>query len=515
MLRFSDMNSEEIGKAAIRCAIQALRKRHLAEEGAHAPAINALSRPLVAQGLEWKEKAEKLELELQQYYKAHTRLSDQLVTEIAECREAKALVQEKEELLTNLQIEMSQTREENLQLSHDLEEKTKALDLLISENQSIKAQLEEIRIKLIKTESENKELIDRWMLEKMNSAEKLNEVNAMYDYVMQQFKMSSIEQLAKQQVDGVVRQREAGYVDHVESTIPSYCKHTIQSHEGGCAAILFQNNSDKLISGGQDRTVKIWDSNSGTLVSTLHGCLGSILDLAVTHDNRSIIAASSSNNLYVWEASSGRVRHTLTGHTEKVCTVDASKVSNRNLVSAAYDHTIKVWDLMKGYCTNTIISQSNCNALSYSLDGLTFCSGHVDGNLRIWDSRMGKTISEVAAHSQAVTSVCVSQSGNLVLTSGRDNLHNLFDLRTLEVCGTFRASGNRVASNWSRSCISADENCIAAGSADGSVHIWSRVKDNGLSILEGHSSPVVSCSWSGLGKALASADRNGNLCIWC
>ncbi|URE41535.1 Autophagy protein 16 (ATG16) [Musa troglodytarum] len=42
-------SSEEIGTAAIKRAIRALRKRHLLEEGAHAPAINALSRPLVAQ----------------------------------------------------------------------------------------------------------------------------------------------------------------------------------------------------------------------------------------------------------------------------------------------------------------------------------------------------------------------------------------------------------------------------------------------------------------------------------
>lgn len=61
------------------------------------------------------------------------------------------------------------------------------MDLLISENQSIKAQLEEIRIKLIKTESENKELIDRWMLEKMNSAEKLNEVFNHSIYMCQMF----------------------------------------------------------------------------------------------------------------------------------------------------------------------------------------------------------------------------------------------------------------------------------------------------------------------------------------
>ncbi|URE40056.1 Autophagy protein 16 (ATG16) [Musa troglodytarum] len=441
-----DLSSEEIGTAAIKRAIRALRKRHLLEEGAHAPAINALSRPLVAQ---------------------------------------------------------------------DLDEKTKALDLLMSENQSLKAQLEEIRLKLKKTETENKDLIDRWMLEKMNSAEKLNEVNAMYEDMMQQLKVSSIEQLARQQVDGIVRQREAGYVDHAESTVPSSCKHTIHAHEGGCGSILFQHNSDKLISGGQDRTVKIWDTKSGTLSSTLHGCLGSLLDLAITHDNRFIIAASSSNNLYVWETSSGRVRHTLTGHTDKVCAVDASKVSSRNLLSAAYDHTMKVWDLVKGYCTNTIIFQSNCNSLSYTMDGLTFCSGHVDGNLRIWDSRMGKVVGEVAAHSQAVTSIYVSQSGNLLLTSGRDNLHNLFDLRTLEICGTFRANGNRVASNWSRSCISPDEKCVTAGSSDGSIYIWSRLNNNMLSILEGHSSPVLSCAYGGPGNTLASADKNGNLCIWC
>ncbi|RWW06384.1 hypothetical protein BHE74_00004165, partial [Ensete ventricosum] len=422
------------------------------------------------QGLEWKEKAENLELELQQCYKAHTRLSEQLVVEIAECRESKALVQEKEESINNLRNDISLAR---------------------------------------------LPLYNHYRLNISCLIPNILQVNAMYEDMMQQLKVSSIEQLARQQVDGIVRQREAGYVDHVESTVPSSCKHTIHAHEGGCGSILFQYNSDKLISGGQDRTVKIWDTKSGTLSSTLHGCLGSLLDLAITHDNRFIIAASSSNNLYVWETSSGRVRHTLTGHTDKVCAVDASKVSSRNLVSAAYDHTMKVWDLAKGYCTNTIIFQSNCNSLSYTMDGHTFCSGHVDGNLRIWDSRMGKVVSEVAAHSQAVTSIYVSQRGNLLLTSGRDNLHNLFDLRTLEICGTFRANGNRVASNWSRSCISSDENCVVAGSADGSIYIWSRLNNNMLSILEGHSSPVLSCAYSGPGNTLASADKNGNLCIWC
>ncbi|CAL9131875.1 unnamed protein product, partial [Musa textilis] len=43
-------------------------------------------------------------------------------------------------------------------------------------------------------------------------------INAMYEDMMQQLKVSSVKQLAQQQADGIISQREAGYVDHVKST---------------------------------------------------------------------------------------------------------------------------------------------------------------------------------------------------------------------------------------------------------------------------------------------------------
>ncbi|PKA57750.1 hypothetical protein AXF42_Ash015126 [Apostasia shenzhenica] len=67
-------------------------------------------------------------------------------------------------------------REENLQLRESLHEKTEALDLLVTENQTLKTQLEDVTEKLKDAQTENKNLIDRWMLEKMKDAEKLNEV---------------------------------------------------------------------------------------------------------------------------------------------------------------------------------------------------------------------------------------------------------------------------------------------------------------------------------------------------
>lgn len=66
--------------------------------------------------------------------------------------------------------------EENVQLKQSLDEKTKALDLLIQEHQTVKTELEQALTKLKAAEDENQSLIDRWMLEKMKDAERLNEV---------------------------------------------------------------------------------------------------------------------------------------------------------------------------------------------------------------------------------------------------------------------------------------------------------------------------------------------------
>jgi autophagy-related protein 16 len=60
--------------------------------------------------LEWKEKAEKHEVELQHCYKAQSRLSEQLVTEIEEGKASKALLKEKEAMVTSLQAELEKSR---------------------------------------------------------------------------------------------------------------------------------------------------------------------------------------------------------------------------------------------------------------------------------------------------------------------------------------------------------------------------------------------------------------------
>jgi len=67
-------------------------------------------------------------------------------------------------------------RAECSELKALLDGKTKALDLVTSENLELKKQLEEMTLKAKNAEAENKMLVDRWMLQKMQDAERLNEV---------------------------------------------------------------------------------------------------------------------------------------------------------------------------------------------------------------------------------------------------------------------------------------------------------------------------------------------------
>lgn len=138
-------------------------------------------------------------------------------------------------------------------------------------------------------------------------------------------------------------------------------------------------------------------------------------------------------------------------------------------------------------------------------------SGHFDGGVRFWDLRKGDMAHEVASlHPQCqVTAVVASSGGSHILTNGRDNTLKLLDVRTFGILRVYRAgafaclvtdrilSGDcvtksalrglaadggpvsvrtvsyRVGTNFARPCMSQDRRVVAAGSADGLMHLWS------------------------------------------
>ena len=98
---------------------------------------------------------------------------------------------------------------------------------------------------------------------------------------------------------------------------------------------------------------------------------------------------------------------------------------------------------------------------------------HYDGHLRFWDVRTGAQVGEVAdAHAGQVTGMALTLSGQALLSCGKDNQLKIVDLGTFKARRTFGGPHFRVGMSWCRPAFSPSEQHVAAGSADGCVHVW-------------------------------------------
>jgi len=113
---------------------------------------------------------------------------------------------------------------------------------------------------------------------------------------------------------------------------------------GGYAASRVAVSSDgRRIAGGMsDRTVRLWDAESGQLIDVLHGHSDSVYDVAFSPDGNELASASYDKTIRVWDLLTKRHR-VLRGHTASVDRV-AWRGADQ-LVTGSADGTIRLWDV--------------------------------------------------------------------------------------------------------------------------------------------------------------------------
>lgn len=64
--------------------------------------------------------------------------------------------------------------------------------------------------------------------------------------------------------------------------------------------------------------VRLWEPSSGTQTGNLHGMQDMVTDISFSCDQNHLVAAGTDKTLRMWDLSTARVKHTFTGHTDKV-----------------------------------------------------------------------------------------------------------------------------------------------------------------------------------------------------
>jgi WD40 repeat protein len=119
-------------------------------------------------------------------------------------------------------------------------------------------------------------------------------------------------------------------------------KETFKQHTGAVNTAAFSADGSHIVSGSDDKTLKIWDLETGQ-ATTLSGHGGPIHSAAFSPDGRYVVSASEDGTLRLWHWKMKQF-WTLEEHSDPIYVADFS-ADGRFVVSGGNDKTLKLWDV--------------------------------------------------------------------------------------------------------------------------------------------------------------------------
>jgi WD40 repeat protein len=177
----------------------------------------------------------------------------------------------------------------------------------------------------------------------------------------------------------------------------------LEGHSNSVSGVAITPDGARAVSASGDKTLQIWDLESGQSLRTLEGHGDSVNGVAITPDGRRAVSASWDKTLRVWDLESGQSLRTLEGHSNSVNGV-AITLDGRRAVSASTDNTLRVWDLESGQSLRTLEGHGDSvNGVAITADGARAVSASEDTTLRIWDLESGQSLRTLEGHSKSVS----------------------------------------------------------------------------------------------------------------
>mmetsp|Transcript_49237 Transcript_49237/g.154492 ORF Transcript_49237/g.154492 Transcript_49237/m.154492 type:complete len:538 (-) Transcript_49237:112-1725(-) len=198
------------------------------------------------------------------------------------------------------------------------------------------------------------------------------------------------------------------------------------------------DRSDVLATGGGDKRLKLWrvdDADSATpgisALSTLTGHSGDVVSCCFKPNTDLLVSGSEDRHIRVWDINSNECLQTLIGHTAEVCACSYDRDGSM-LATASSDKTVRIWDSrQKNRCIQTIsghkASVYSCTFRKCSFDLLA--SASQDGSVAIWDPRNWKCCQVIRQHQGEVVGLAFHPHGTMLATGSADMAVNLYFVR--------------------------------------------------------------------------------------
>uniref|UniRef100_A0ACB8FFE7 F-box/WD repeat-containing protein 7 n=1 Tax=Sphaerodactylus townsendi TaxID=933632 RepID=A0ACB8FFE7_9SAUR len=245
----------------------------------------------------------------------------------------------------------------------------------------------------------------------------------------------------------------------VWSAVTGECVQTLVGHTGGVWSSQMRDNI--VISGSTDRTLKVWNADTGECVHTLYGHTSTVRCMHL-HGTR-VVSGSRDATLRLWDIETGQCLHVLMGH---VAAVRCVQYDGQKVVSGAYDYTVKVWDPETESCIHTLQGHTN-RVYSLQFDGIHIVSGSLDTSIRVWDAESGSCLHMLVGH-QSLTSG-MELRDNILVSGNADSTVKIWDIKTGQCLQTLQGPSKHQSAV---TCLQFSSKFVVTSSDDGTVKLW-------------------------------------------
>ncbi|RKK90937.1 hypothetical protein BFJ68_g16337 [Fusarium oxysporum] len=196
------------------------------------------------------------------------------------------------------------------------------------------------------------------------------------------------------------------------------CLLTLEGHSDTALSAVFSHDSTKVASASSDKTVRIWNAQTGDCERVLEGHSSTAISVVFSHDSTKVASASLDKTVRIWNTETGDCKRVLEGHISSVDSVVFSHDSKK--LASSGDMTVRIWSAETGKCEDVISLNGNVRVVSF-----TPCERGIVTNRGGVFALTGGSRSSVEPAmllQSSDTPALASQDGIWVSTAGRDLL---------------------------------------------------------------------------------------------